>query len=388
MAYLLAGTVLCLVVLAGARGVRASLYSPLTLNALVWTLVFAGGLLFGGQFYPLTGRAFAAWLTWFLASSLVYLLFAIRPRPEGRRHLRQVPLDYVPLLVILCGWLLYHIRSVGLTGPAHFFFNLRFDAAQNVGFTHLGLLDRLYPWVFALFGFEQVNAHPGNRGRRALLWVAMLLYALATMAKFGLLTPVLVWAIVKGLRGELPKRRLLLAAPVVLALMIAFQFARDVRGQAFSPGRILGVYSYSPLVAFGYMAPAPLDTPFGAHVFRLAYVVFDAVLGGVEPVGSLQPVIAVPFTTNVYTVMRPFWLDFGLPGVLFGAAVFGVVFGGLHHLARSDRQLPLLLYAGLATVLVGQFFDDLLFTMASGQLQFVAAACFLVAVSREITAER
>lgn len=97
--------------------------------------------------------------------------------------------------------------------------------------------------------------------------------------------------------------------------------------------------------------------------------------------------IAVPFWTNVYTVMRPFWLDFGMAGVAVGAAVFGVLFGSLHRLAQAGRQWALMSYAGLAIVLVGQFFDDLLFTTLAGQMQFVIAVGFLAAVSRPVTDE-
>lgn len=382
MAYLLTGISMCLLVVGVGYGRRASLYSPLMLNAAVWLMVFVSGLLFGSRFYPLTGRAILGWLLWFGTSSLVYLLVAVPNGPPQHPQRRQLPLNYTPLLILLLAWLAYDIRSVGLAGPANFFFNLRSDASQNVGFAKLGMLDRLYPWAFALFVFEQVNAGAGNRSRRNLLWGVMILYAVATMAKFGLLTPVLVWGIIKGMRGELPRRRILLAGPAILALMVAFQFARDVKFEQFSLARLFGVYTFSPLVAFGYLGKAPIDTPFGAHVFRLAYVLYDAVLGGAKPVGSLQPMIAVPFWTNVYTVMRPFWLDFGMPGVAAGAAVFGVLFGGLHRLAQAGRQWALMIYAGLAIVLVGQFFEDLLFTTLAGQLQFTAAACLLAAFSQ------
>lgn len=44
--------------------------------------------------------------------------------------------------------------------------------------------------------------------------------------------------------------------------MVAFQFLRDVKGEPFSLVKIFGVYTYSPLVAFGYMREAPLEAPF------------------------------------------------------------------------------------------------------------------------------
>lgn len=382
MAYLLIGNAVVLSALAIGRHQRLSLFSPFMLHAFVWQMVFAAGLAVGHRFYPLTESTFTMWIIWFSVSGLLYFLFSLPAKPQVTAVVRAIPIDYTLALMVLIVWLLYHIRSTGLSGPAHFFFNLRFATTQNVGFTSLGFLDRVYPWALALFAFELVNEHDGNRLKRRLLWCVMVLYAMATMAKLGLLTPILVWAVIRGTRGGMPMRRLLLVVPIVIVFMVAIQYMRDVKGEQFSVAKLFGVYTYSPLVAFGYMNPAPSDAPWGAHVFRLLYVIHDALLGDGRPVSAIQPIIAVPFTTNVYTAMRPFALDFGYPGVFLGALAYGLVLGGAYYFAIRRRQFATVIYAGLCVVIIGQFFDDLLFTMLAGQLQFVVAAFFFSMVSR------
>jgi hypothetical protein len=47
-------------------------------------------------------------------------------------------------------------------------------------------------------------------------------------------------------------------------------------------------------------------------------------------------------------------------------------------------QLSLILYAGFSMALVGQFIGEFMFTMFSGQLQFVIAAVLVVSTSRRV----
>lgn len=383
MLFLASGSAIILMVIWAGFHNRISLYSPLMLSALVWQAVFVSGLAYGDRFYPLTESAFFMWLTWFLVTSVFYFFLSVEQQPVRESELRRLPIDYTLILVGVLLWLVYHIWTVGNVGPAHFFFNLRHTSSQVVGFASLGFLDRLYPWVFALFIFEHVNASAENRRLRILLWCAMLLYALATMTKFGILTPFLAWAVIKGIRGTLPARKLLVLVPFLFCIMVALQFSRDGKAEQFVFGKFLSIYTYSPIVALGYM-DTPIDAPFGAHVFRFVYVLTHALIGGSEPVQALQHYSAVPYMTNVYTVIRPFAVDFGMVGVLFGATAYGLIFGLMFRFAGANRQLPLIIYAGLSVVLVAQFFDDLLFTMFSGHLQFIIAALFFSFQSRRV----
>lgn len=385
MAFLLFGNAVILAVLAAGYSRRLSPYSPLMLSALVWQVVFVSGLVFGHKFFPLTDRAFVMWLVWFLVSAFFYQILSSQPQPAPKTEVRRLPVDYTVILVGLILWLVWQVRVVGSTGPAAFFSNLRLSSNEIAGLESLGPVGRFYPLVFALFLFEHVNARAGNVRLRLLLWCLMLLYAVATMGKLAILTPVLSWAVIRGLRFSMPTRRLFILAPVAFGVMMVLHFVRAVRGDQFVLTEFLSVYSYSPIVALGYMQ-IPTDAAFGAQTFRFVYAVLDAVVGGMAPVNVVQGYVAVPYVTNVYTAIQHFALDFGLAGVFFGATAYGIFFGGLYHQARSLRQGPLILYAGFSVILVSQFIGEFLFTMFSGQLQLFMATVVLTSLSQRVEA--
>lgn len=387
MPHLVIGNAIILLVIAAGLRQRLSPYSPLMLSAFAWLTVFVSGLIFGHRFFPVTDRVFVLWLVWFLVSCFFYFFTPGPPRAARATELRRLPFDYTPILVVLILWLAYQVQSVGNAGPVQFFLNLRLSSNQIAGFESLGLVGRFYPLVFALFLFEHVNARPANRPLRLLLWCWMLLYAFATMGKFAILTPVLAWAVVKGTRWVLPTRRLLLLAPLLVGIMALVHFVRDGSGQQLRATELLGVYTYSPIVALGYMETPPGD-PLGAHIFRFVYAAAHATIGGVEPVQVIQEYVAVPDLTNVFTALQPFVIDFGWAGVLFGAVVYGLFFGLLFRAARTQEQLPLIVYAGLSVVLVGQIIGEFLFTMFSGHLQFIIAAIVVTHNSRRVDLDR
>jgi oligosaccharide repeat unit polymerase len=362
---------------------RLSPFSPFMLSALAWQVAFASGLVFGQKFYPLTEQAFLMWLVWFVVSGTLYLLGSDRPHTPGMATLRRLPIDYAPLIVVLILWLAYKIMVVGSASPTQFFYNLRASSNQTMYHESLGLIGRFYPWVFALFLFELINARAANRNLRLLLWCWMLLYALATMGKFAFLTPVLAWAVIKGIRGDLPLRKLVLLLPAMFGVMVVLHLIRSTTIEPFRFSEFLSIYTYSPIVAFGYMNVPP-DPPFGANVLRFVYALLHALIGSAEPVPVIQEFVAVPYDTNVYTAMQPFYLDFGAAGVLLGATLYGLIFGLTYHQARANRQLPLMIYAGLSAVLVGQFIGDLLFMMFSGNLQFLLASIIYTSESRSV----
>lgn len=383
MAFLAGGCALILVVLLIGAANRLSLYSPLFISGGIWLVVFGSGLAFGGGFFPLTERAFIMWTIWFLTSGAIYFFLSTRRSNGPLPEVRALPYDYTFFLVVLNAWLAYKVWAVGNGGPSQFFFNLRLSSNQVGNYESLGLVGRFYPLIYALFLFEIVNSRPANRRLRVLLWCWMMLFAFGSMGKLSLLTPVLAWAVIRGLRGFLPIRKLVGVGAALFGVMVLTQLARTIAGESIRLEMFLSLYTYSPIVALGYMKDA-VNAPFGAHVFRFLYAVQHDILGGVEPVRVIQDYVAIPHLTNVYTVMQPFALDFGLMGIVFGATVYGFFFGILYFRAVGNRQLATVVYAGLSVILAGQFIGEFLFTMFSGHLQFIIAACWVTYQSRKV----
>lgn len=381
MSYLIYGNVLIAAVLGLGALRRMPLFSPMMLSGTIWQVVFVCGLVFQHLFYPLTDGAFAMWVTWFLVSSAVYYVLYRPVAVTGPPAVRCQPIDYTVFLVVMILWLGYRIWVVGATGPEHFFLNLRLSSNALEGYEPLGLVARFYPLVFALFLFEHLNARSENRRLRVLLWIWMLLYAIATMGKFAVLTPVLGWSVIKAARSELSPSVLFLIVPLAVGVMLLLHFIRAGEGDQGSLAQLLSVYIYSPLVALGYMDSGPGEKP-GAYVFRFIYALSYTIFGQEAPEAVILDYVEIPYPTNVYTAMQPFVFDFGVAGLVVGALLFGGVFGGLFRCMRNGFQLPIIAYAGLVVALVAQFIGDVLLTTLSGNLQFVICATIIVLISR------
>lgn len=364
---------------------RCSMYSPLVINALIWLVTFVVGFIFEERFYPLQEKAFVAWVIWFMVTSLIFfLLYPSKVKSPWRdTENRRIPVDYSFLLVVLILWLGYKIWIVGSTGPADFFLNLRWSSLGVEGFIPFGLVSRFYPLVFALFLFEHVYARQENRHLRFLLWFYMLLVTVATMSKVQILTPVISWIIVQGVKDRMNAERIMVIVVAAFLLMVPLHIIRGGLSYAALFEDIIALYIYSPLVAFGYMN-VDSSMPFGAYVFRFFYAI-GYILGiSAQPVTLITPYLEVPILTNVYTVMYPFYHDFGMLGVLLQAAIYGFFFAFLYFFSVKNGGLWLVLFSGYSIILVVQFIVDLLITLFSFNLQFLIYTLAIFFVSRRI----
>lgn len=366
---------------------RCSLFSPIVISTLIWLVVFTAGLFLEDRFYPIKERAFIAWLSWFMVANLIFfLLYPYNPKNSCiNNKIRKIPIDYsLPLLVLII-WLGYRIWVVGNSGPEDFFLNLRMSALNPQSLSSIGsLVIRSYPLIFALFLFEHIYLHQENRHLRRLLWCYMLLYAMANMSKLSILTPMLSWVIIQGILGRLKMFKIFAVALIALTLMIFLHHIRASPSSDLSLADILSIYIYSPIIALGYM-DIDESFPIGAYTLRFFYVIGNIVGIAPQPAGTIMPYVAVPELTNVYTVMQPFYYDFGLLGVLFEAMSYGLFFSFLYFLSVRKGGFWLALFSGYSIVLVMQFFADVLISQLSGNIQLLICILAVFSISRKVS---
>lgn len=388
MIYQCIGVCLCLLVLLLSVMRRLSFFSPPVLTSAVWGVVFSVGLGISERFYSITNEAFTAWVIWFSITGLGAFFFT----PSGTQHIatrsiRTLRVDYSYILVFLIIWLIYRIWVVGSSGPEHFFLNLRLSSNGIEGFTSLGLIGRFYPIIFSLFIFEHIYEHKNNRSLRVLCWIWMLGYAVATMGKFAVLTPVLAWSVIQGIQRKLHYTLIIRLGIIVVGLMIAVHYIRAGVEDQSGLIDVVSVYVYSPIVALGYMQTG-LEDVIGPYVFRILYAI-GSVLGLAEPpVENIFEYVTIPVPTNVYTVIQPFVHDFGYLGVINGAFTYMIMFVVIFIYARYKGGYALGLYSGLSIILVGQFFGELFYSMMSGHIQFALALAVFFAISQKVSNEK
>lgn len=383
MLYQVSAIALCSLLLAICAIRRLSLFSPPVVTSLVWLLVFLSGAAYSEAFFPITEQAFIAWLLWFSITG--FAAFFASPAGYCKRHsenFRTIPLDYSPILLALLIWLIYRTYELGATGPNHFFLNLRLSAIGLDGYDSLGLAGRAYPLIFALFIFENIYSNIHNKHRRILCWMWMFAYAVATMGKFAVLTPIATWCVIRGIKGTLSLKMIISLAGLTLLLMLGIHFIRTGEGDESTLFEKLGIYIYSPIVALGYIEPLSGDQ-IGPYVFRFLYAVGHTLNLNDQPVQTIMDYVAVPSQTNVYTVLLPFLHDFSIAGVFFGAFAYLIIFSSLFFFARRWRGYALGLYASLFISLISQPFAETVFTNFSGNLQIAICLSLVFLASRE-----
>jgi len=238
------------------------------------------------------------------------------------------------------------------------------EGVATLGF----VIVRSYPLIFTLFLFEHVYEHSENKHLRVLLWSYIILYAVATMSKLSLLTPVVAWVIIRGIKGRIGISRIALFATVTFASMIVLHFIRAGSHDEFTISNVLAIYIYSPLVGLGYIDVEP-TLPLGAYLFRFLYAVGFRLGISPPPVSTITSYVEVPEPTNAFTVMYPFYYDIGMFGVFFGAILYGIIFSCLYFLSVKGKRWALVLYSGYSICLVAQFIGELLIINFSGNLQ-------------------
>ncbi len=388
MGYILSAIVLISVVFCLSMFLHVSLCSPLAINTVAWSIPFISGLVFHRSFYSLNETVIFLWLIWFTVTTVIFLLsssFCLCEKSTyGKNQIRRLPIDYFFILIVLIVWLGYKIWVVGNTGPAHFSLNLRLAAVGIEGFPSIGIVEQCYPLVFALFLFEHVYEHQQNRHLRFLLWFWMLLYAVATMGKLSLLTPIMSWVIIKGTKGKLEIRKTIMLAPILFILMMTIHFMRAGTADTSSLGDVLSTYTYAPLVGLGYVGTDD-SLPTGAYSLRFFYAVgYRLGITQLKPVNTISAFIEVPTPVNTFTAIYPFYVDFGVTGVLLGALFYGLFFSFLYLLSIKGKGLALTLYSGFSIAILLQFFGEVLIMNLSLNLRIFIWLVLIHLVSRRV----
>lgn len=361
---------------------RASLYSPLVINCFSWFVVFVSGLFFYDKFYPLQTNVFVAWLIWFLVNSSIFYILnpSIDTDVFRNREIRVVPINYTWCIVLLIVWLIYRIWVIGSTGPSQFFLNLRLSSNGIDEYEALGLVGKFYPLVFAFFIFENLYSQENNKFPRVVLWLWMLLYAVATMGKFAILTPVFVWLVINGLQGKVKSSQLLKTITVLFFVMLLIHVVRSGEESEFNLGEMLSIYIYSPIIALGYYN-IDSSMPYGSYVFRFIYAVGNYFGMATKPADVIMPYVNVPWETNVYTVLFPFYHDFGYSGVFLFSAFFGLFFAIIFLLYARFSNLYLMLFSAFVTLIFSQFIVEGFFSVFSMNLQIFLYVLFVYLIS-------
>lgn len=222
---------------------------------------------------------------------------------------------------------------------------------RQIAPVYLGYLSSLAYSLFAL-----ALAQYGNSKRRRYAVVSLLLFMLcalgdlATFGRIGVLYAifsVIGFFLVFNVAIFRPRNVILL-----LVLFVVLMLPRQIRGSFDNfEGTLWQIYPYlnfqlpaifNPLIStyiYYFSSPYAFDTylksnlvpeyTWGLRTFTPVFRIINRFIGG-EYISTIDPMVAVPFDFNIYTIIKDYHQDFGLIGIILlplgSGFLLGVIF--------------------------------------------------------------
>lgn len=260
----------------------------------------------------------------------------------------------------------------------------------NFNSIRLGLLDRIPPYVKILFyintfsyAYFAVICFSNIFKLRKILIFAffIILTSFFKTNKTTFISFFLLVLFVFRQRKLLNLKTFLFMTIITIGLLVAIVEMRGDKNTfvSFSIGKYLTIYLLSPLTAFDQVVTGKLSVPAhqnGGYVFVFFYKLTSIFTG--EKATIFGPWVNVPLPTNVYTVLAPSYIDFGIFGIVLSSSIQGIVWGTIYGFVKRNFLIFKIIYGTMLYYMGLQFFSDYFAYSFSVFIQYVILSIILV----------
>lgn len=349
--------------------------APWNITMFVWTVIIILYCL-QNTLYPLNDNFYICCLLWiigFYATSRLVggsesFVYEDSRRNEIFVNKWILRLYYVLIFVMLP---LYSDRYLSQIGG--FSFENLLDIRQNAvsGEVNLGYLSFVPSLCKALLLIELYRFNKASWLSLLYAIVVNVIAAIVIMEKGYLAFIFVAFIFFFYQKKYLKKKHLTFLGIGFIFLMFIFNIVRSLNYGELNFEDFVTLYFVSPSVAFTTIQPE--SSPFwGAHTFRFFYSLFYVVGLGPGGVSNWYEPVFVPIRTNVFTVMEPYYNDFGTIGILIFSIINGFIFGKVYKYSRNRNSLVLSsIYVYFIYILLFQFFQEYFFISLSVTIQLL-----------------
>lgn len=371
-----------------------NLFAPWNVTIALWAFVLLCIYLLGDKLYPLTTQFYTCislWLSVFCISSFITYNLN-KPNNKGNSHISAPVNNNAVLFYILLAFSLVlsplcvkkMLDIVNAFGSENMMQNIRLLAVEGEGF---GLLDQCFfinkvLFIIAVWKYPEISIW-----KILLIFFLLILNSIAIMDKGTLFFIVIVVVFILFEKGKIKTFHLAIGGSIIVVLFFMLTVLRggtDTEGNFNAQMDLLeflAIYIFANPVAFSYLNQAVVPQ-FGANTFYLLYYYLSRYgFGDYVVVDIVQEFVRVPVPTNLYTIMQPFYVDFGSIGVAYFALIYGVFTGWCYAGYKSGNSAKKCLYTYLVMVLVLQFGQEQIFLLPIVFLKI----CFLIYLQTQST---
>ena len=380
---LIAFAILLLMTLVGFYMSR-DVFSPFVIQPGIWVVILLLYFVMNPPYYPVVNQFPGCLVVWSVSFAIgaygTHYLMPEKLHYEWNEPNRTVLRIYIWVASCVVPLMLFIIiRSALANDPEHLLLYIRMlnvteGESADEELPDFGLLNYFVPIAYILLFFSLMY----SKGRKERIWVIVLnlMVAFLTMAKTNFLSILFAALYILYLKGKVKLKTIGGMLLAFLAFSVVFQFFRSSEGgkEGFGVDQMFSLYFFASFVAFDYFVQ-PLSSAFwGEHIFRIYYAVSYALGGDVPPVETIQGFVSVPVLANTFTVLQPFFVDFGYLGLVAGGMLYGAFYVFLYNNMRGGSAEYRILYTIFLNFLVLQFFAEYILANFSLSVQYVLYA--------------
>lgn len=362
-----------------------SIIHPAVIVSLSW-----GGLLFVYRYfdhglYELSDKFYKAillWVTVFCGSALWFYRKKIKfSSPIYTSSLKTVllkRLTYISLVINIIGIYEYYSLSGGIAYNA-----LVAMTREEVELPlTIRILQLFQVFSTVLYAVLMLYGKHIDIPRKWIVLYVITIFVWAGIAanKTGLFQLVAISVVIAYLKQKLSITKIILSFTILLVSFLVLQNmrAKSVGGKEESMEDIVLTYVLSPMPAFDMVLNGEKEFSPG-RTWRFFLAVANK-SGLVEKSNDKDDSgwVNVPVLTNVYTVMFPYYVDFGYWGIFIFALILGGGWGILYGEMMRGTPLFVVIYAVLTHSLLLQFFADYIVNYLSMVLQIIIFCSILI----------
>ena len=378
-----------------------NVFSPWNITILHWIAILILIWIDGDLLYPLTERFWISLAIWGITLPLTaFITFnLLQKKKSGTSETTastspnvNIKWFYFFLIVTLVFTPLCIKRimdTVSMFAGENMMYNIRMLVVE--GETGWGVLS--YSFVInkallicALWARKKVGIIP-----TIVVLMLMFMSAFALMDKGSILFIFLTLGYVLYEKGIISLRSIFLTGGALLGIFFLLTLLRnftdgqgEIKSDELTFVDFFAMYVLSAPVAYGYMPP-DIGLQFGSRSLTLLYLILGKLSGNFHVESLVQEFMEVPIPTNLYTIMQPFYLDFGQWGVFIFALLYGVGSGWCYSLYKSGNSWGCVAYTFHFYNLVTQYGSEHILLSPIISIQFLVILYLLTQNRIKIT---
>ncbi|MEG2149861.1 MAG: O-antigen polymerase [Bacteroidaceae bacterium] len=371
-----------------------SFFAPYTLMAGLWTIILSLYYILENNFFLIQNKFPIAILIWgvcfFVGSYFMQAISKssveeqknVEPNNQIRRVFFVFAVVFMP--IIIC----YSFYDAFIKDSSNFFLYLRMvntGMDESIEGPQFGVLNYFVSLTFVLYLIELLMVTKQTKKKVYILFTLNLLLNIITMSKTSFFCLLISSIVILYFKGKIKIKSIFFCLLGFFCFSVVFQSIRQLNSEELvNVFSFVNVYLLSGAVAFDYLTAIPGSGWFGENTFRFFYAILSSFGADVPVNATILEFVSIPELTNTYTMLYPFYVDFGFVGIGIFALFQGAFYGYLYKKAITGSNMHLLLYAIFSTYIILEYAGEFLFTNASLNLQYLFYAIFPFIINKRI----